>query len=88
VKVTPFSSAKGIFIEFTLSSGVMIVVPINIALVIPGWSEGPDRRCAIAHLRFALRARPGMTVLFHPTFGTMDYRLKPGNDLRDSRRDK
>src|SRR5882672_6637262 len=24
--------------------------------VIPGWSEGPDLRCAIAHLRFALRA--------------------------------
>ena len=37
--------------------------------VIPGWSEGPDLRCAIAHRgisRFRVRAmaRPGMTVQF------------------------
>ena len=36
--------------------------------IIPGWSEGPDLRCAIAHrgiLRFrvrSLRSRPEMTV--------------------------
>src|SRR5712691_12728001 len=49
VNVTPFNSAKGIFIELTFSSGVMIGCPIFIGFVIPGWSEGPDLRCAIAH---------------------------------------
>src|ERR1700758_3050105 len=39
-----------------------------ISSVIPGWSEGPDLRCAIAHRgisRFrvrSLRSRPGMTT--------------------------
>ncbi len=39
------------------------------SIVIPGWSEGPDLRCAIAHRgisRFRVRAyaRPGMTARF------------------------
>src|SRR6201999_2490047 len=29
---------------------------MRLKIVIPGWSEGPDPRCAIAHLRFVLRA--------------------------------
>src|SRR5204862_6064777 len=41
-------------------------------VVIPGWSEGPDLRCAIAHRgisRFRVRAgaRPGMTCLVKDT---------------------
>ena len=42
-------------------------------IVIPGWSEGPDLRCAIfgtsGILRFRVHrsARPGMTAVPHPT---------------------
>jgi hypothetical protein len=57
VNVTPFSSANGIFIELTFSSGVIVGEPL---CYLPS-SKTPE---------------------------TITYRVKPGNDVRGSCRDK
>src|SRR5258705_8674376 len=64
----------------TLPSSNPMVFFSQLAAVIPGWSEGPDRRCAIAHRgisRFRVRAiaRPGMTSKSpQHRFPTLDHR--------------
>src|ERR1700679_1446398 len=80
VKVTPFSSAKGIFIALTFSSGVMSATPF---VYQPSFRDGPKDqtrnleipRRAIARLGFDAAHRPRNDVL-----ETIAYRVKPGND--------
>src|ERR1700736_5104773 len=79
VNVTPFNSAKGIFIELTFSSGVMTGDPLCLSVVIPGWSEAPDPESRDSG--FALRApRNDGFIFVRSVRETITCQVKSGND--------
>src|SRR5882757_6286477 len=76
VKVTPFNSAKGIFIELTFSSGVIIGGPMFIDFVISGWSEQPDPESRDSG--FALCAlRNDGSIFVKKVLETITFEVKP-----------
>jgi hypothetical protein len=80
VNVTPFNSAKGIFIELTFSSGVMIGCPIFIGFVIPGWSEGPDPESRDSGFMLRMPRNDG-SIFVKDVLERITCRVKPGNDV-------